>query len=81
LSDVFIPDEKDENVPEKTKVIIVGDLHGQLEDLLTIFSKFGLPNNDTCLYIFNEGLRICFVFGVTWINEMILVVKTDAETD
>jgi serine/threonine-protein phosphatase with EF-hand domain len=34
------------------KTIVVGDIHGSLEDLSTILSKHGLPS-DTTRYIFN----------------------------
>lgn len=39
-------------IPENCKFTIVGDLHGQLEDLFTIFSLNGLPS-PTNMYLFN----------------------------
>jgi len=37
---------------EDGKVIVVGDLHGQLQDLLTILDKFGFPSEKQ-RYVFN----------------------------
>jgi len=36
-----------------TKLIVVGDLHGQLADLLTIFLENGFPSPDGAQYVFN----------------------------
>eukprot|EP00668_Euglena_longa_P001310 GGOE01001550.1.p1 GENE.GGOE01001550.1~~GGOE01001550.1.p1 ORF type:complete len:870 (+),score=263.78 GGOE01001550.1:356-2611(+) len=33
--------------------VIVGDLHGQLQDLLYIIEKHGLPGPGRCMYLFN----------------------------
>eukprot|EP01080_Neovahlkampfia_damariscottae_P007521 gene7521-11845_t len=40
------------NIPKDGKLVVVGDLHGQLLDLLTIIKKFGLPSEKQT-YIFN----------------------------
>lgn len=40
------------NVPVGVQLIVVGDIHGQLEDLLTILDKNGVPSNKTW-YLFN----------------------------
>lgn len=39
-------------LPAGVRVVVVGDLHGQLEDLLTIFEKCGLPSAKTW-FLFN----------------------------
>ncbi|KAI9905171.1 hypothetical protein PsorP6_013597 [Peronosclerospora sorghi] len=39
-------------IPEDVQLIVVGDLHGQLEDLLTILDKNGVPSSNTW-YLFN----------------------------
>eukprot|EP00668_Euglena_longa_P013818 GGOE01017764.1.p1 GENE.GGOE01017764.1~~GGOE01017764.1.p1 ORF type:complete len:1917 (-),score=426.25 GGOE01017764.1:389-6061(-) len=39
-----------------TKLIIVGNLHGQLADLLCIWQKHGLPHPHGAQYVFNGGL-------------------------
>lgn len=40
------------NIPPGVTLIVVGDLHGQLEDLLTILDKNGVPSAKTW-YLFN----------------------------
>ena len=35
------------------KLVVVGDLHGQLADLLTIFANHGLPSPAGTQYVFN----------------------------
>ncbi|KAL4172734.1 hypothetical protein KRP22_007897 [Phytophthora ramorum] len=39
-------------IPSGVQLIVVGDLHGQLEDLLTILDKCGVPSSKTW-YLFN----------------------------
>jgi diadenosine tetraphosphatase ApaH/serine/threonine PP2A family protein phosphatase/Ca2+-binding EF-hand superfamily protein len=39
-------------IPVGVQLIVVGDIHGQLEDLLTILDKNGVPSNKTW-YLFN----------------------------
>jgi hypothetical protein len=39
-------------IPKEGNLIVVGDLHGQILDLLTILNKFGLPSEKQ-IYIFN----------------------------
>ncbi|KAL7678454.1 putative serine/threonine-protein phosphatase with EF-hands [Plasmopara halstedii] len=39
-------------LPMGVQMVVVGDLHGQLEDLLTIMDKIGVPNSKTW-YLFN----------------------------
>ncbi|ETO59364.1 hypothetical protein F444_22272 [Phytophthora nicotianae P1976] len=39
-------------IPMGVQLVVVGDLHGQLEDLLTIMDKNGVPNSKTW-YLFN----------------------------
>eukprot|EP00906_Rhabdomonas_costata_P030178 RCo042620 len=38
---------------EHTKLVVVGDLHGQLADLLVIFNTHGLPSPTGTQYLFN----------------------------
>lgn len=57
------PNLQEISIPENCKFTIVGDLHGQLEDLFTIFSLNGLPS-PTNMYLFNgdwvdRGLNGC----------------------
>ncbi|KAG1689245.1 hypothetical protein DVH05_028517 [Phytophthora capsici] len=40
------------DIPPGVKMVVVGDLHGQLEDLLTIMEKNGVPSNKIW-YLFN----------------------------
>ncbi|KAG2794668.1 hypothetical protein PC110_g20977 [Phytophthora cactorum] len=40
------------DIPPGGKMVVVGDLHGQLEDLLTIMEKNGVPSSKTW-YLFN----------------------------
>ncbi|ETP50198.1 hypothetical protein F442_04419 [Phytophthora nicotianae P10297] len=40
------------DIPPGVRMIVVGDLHGQLEDLLTIMEKNGVPSSKTW-YLFN----------------------------
>lgn len=42
----------DINIPVGVQLIVVGDIHGQLEDLLTILDKNGVPSAKTW-YLFN----------------------------
>uniref|UniRef100_A0A7S4T615 EF-hand domain-containing protein n=1 Tax=Alexandrium monilatum TaxID=311494 RepID=A0A7S4T615_9DINO len=42
-------------VPEEARLIIVGDTHGQLEDVLWMFFKYGLPSS-TNRYLFNGDI-------------------------
>jgi len=42
-------------LPQTSRLIIVGDLHGQLEDLLWIFLKYGAPSNAN-QYLFNGDI-------------------------
>jgi protein phosphatase len=39
-------------IPENSTLTVVGDLHGQLQDLYTIFTINGLPDEKNC-YLFN----------------------------
>eukprot|EP00808_Paulinella_micropora_P001014 g57165.t1 len=57
ISQVYLFLLEEENVvevavPQDSKLAIVGDLHGQFEDLLTIFEMNGLPSKNN-MYIFN----------------------------
>uniref|UniRef100_A0A7S3F1B8 protein-serine/threonine phosphatase n=1 Tax=Haptolina ericina TaxID=156174 RepID=A0A7S3F1B8_9EUKA len=38
--------------PEGAKLIVVGDTHGQLQDVLWIFAEYGMPSEKT-IYLFN----------------------------
>ena len=38
------------------KLIVVGNLNGQLADLLTIWQKHGLPHPEGTQYLFNGGV-------------------------
>lgn len=57
--------------PQKGRMVIVGDTHGQLEDLLWIFFKYGKPS-ETNAYFFNgdmvdrglNGMEICVLIFV-----------------
>ncbi|DAZ95176.1 TPA: hypothetical protein N0F65_012430 [Lagenidium giganteum] len=40
------------NIPSGVQLIVVGDMHGQLEDLLTIVDRNGMPSQHTW-YLFN----------------------------
>lgn len=70
------------SIPKGCKLTVVGDLHGQLPDLLHIFDKSGFPS-DTNKYIFNgdyvdrgsssiEVIVILFVLSATQPNNVIL---------
>jgi len=50
-------------LPEGTKMTIVGDLHGQLQDLFTIFTINGLPS-PTNMYFFNGDFVDRGYYGV-----------------
>ncbi|KAH3731719.1 serine/threonine protein phosphatase [Pelomyxa schiedti] len=39
-------------IPKGGKLVVVGDIHGQLTDLVTIFQAFGLPSTNN-IYLFN----------------------------
>ena len=41
------------DVPVTDSLVVVGDIHGQLADLLLIFQKYGPPNPAASHYIFN----------------------------
>lgn len=43
---------KKTSIPKDGKLIVVGDIHGQLLDLFTILRKYGLPN-EKVTYVFN----------------------------
>uniref|UniRef100_A0A8C9GRV5 Serine/threonine specific protein phosphatases domain-containing protein n=1 Tax=Piliocolobus tephrosceles TaxID=591936 RepID=A0A8C9GRV5_9PRIM len=43
------------NKPEDTKLIVLGDVHGQLNDVLWIFNRFGLPASNN-IYVFNGDI-------------------------
>lgn len=45
----------DISIPDHGKMVVVGDLHGQMDDLLTILKK-GLFPNDLNIYLFNGDL-------------------------
>lgn len=45
----------DLSIPEKGRLVVVGDLHGQLDDLLTIFKVSEFPSK-TNLYLFNGDI-------------------------
>eukprot|EP00397_Hematodinium_sp_SG-2012_P001224 GEMP01001225.1.p1 GENE.GEMP01001225.1~~GEMP01001225.1.p1 ORF type:complete len:1013 (+),score=166.81 GEMP01001225.1:176-3040(+) len=56
----LLMDEKSEcmnkiKTPELGNLIVVGDTHGQLEDLLWIFFKHGLPSREN-VYLFNGDI-------------------------
>eukprot|EP00971_Amphidinium_carterae_P285017 5658107-Amphidinium_carterae.1 len=54
------------NVDEtKQRLVVLGDMHGQLEDMLWIFLKHGLPN-PSVFYLFNGDIvdRGCFALEV-----------------
>jgi serine/threonine-protein phosphatase 5 len=38
--------------PSEAKMFICGDVHGQFEDFISIFERFGWPSDD-CYYLFN----------------------------
>jgi len=40
------------NICSGSQLIVLGDLHGQLHDIFTVLSKYGLPAQQT-LYLFN----------------------------
>ncbi|CAD7968048.1 unnamed protein product [Amoebophrya sp. A120] len=48
--------------PKKGRMVIVGDTHGQLEDLLWIFFKYGRPSS-TNVYFFNGDMVDRGMFG------------------
>ncbi|CAE7850060.1 pef-1 [Symbiodinium sp. KB8] len=59
-------------IPEAAKLVIVGDLHGQLKDLVFILKENGFPGPKT-IYLFNgdwvdrgaQGMEIlCVVFAL-----------------
>ncbi|EEH57700.1 calcineurin-like phosphoesterase [Micromonas pusilla CCMP1545] len=49
------PSVIDVAVPAGGKVVVVGDLHGQIHDLLHVFASQGLPSEKT-IYVFNGDL-------------------------
>jgi hypothetical protein len=64
------------NIPPGVQMVVVGDLHGQLEDLLTIVEKNGVPSCKTW-YLFNgdfvdrgahgvEVMLLLFVFKLLY---------------
>jgi serine/threonine-protein phosphatase 5 len=64
------PSLVDINIPsQKERVIIVGDVHGQLYDLLNIFKLNGMPSESN-IYLFNGD----FVDRGSWSVECILVL-------
>lgn len=48
-------DEPNSKNPARPRLIVVGDTHGQLRDVLWIFSKYGLPSPDN-VYLFNGDI-------------------------
>ncbi|SCM04680.1 serine/threonine protein phosphatase 7, putative [Plasmodium chabaudi chabaudi] len=40
---------------KETKLVVLGDVHGQLNDVLWLFNRFGLPSS-TNIYIFNGDI-------------------------
>eukprot|EP01063_Lacrimia_lanifica_P020344 TRINITY_DN27675_c0_g1_i1.p1 TRINITY_DN27675_c0_g1~~TRINITY_DN27675_c0_g1_i1.p1 ORF type:complete len:892 (+),score=306.47 TRINITY_DN27675_c0_g1_i1:136-2811(+) len=47
-----LPNVGQVSIPENGKVHVVGDLHGQVEDLQLILGDCGMPDSDRC-YLFN----------------------------
>ena len=58
-----LPNIYDVSLNSKASVTVVGDLHGQLLDLLHILDKSGFPNDDN-MYIFNGDFVDRGAFGV-----------------
>lgn len=59
---------------DESKMIIVGDTHGQLNDVLWIFFKFGLPDNESVYVLIYNKINcyinlICF-YAVTYLTEI-----------
>eukprot|EP00928_Gymnodinium_smaydae_P020344 TRINITY_DN17865_c0_g1_i1.p1 TRINITY_DN17865_c0_g1~~TRINITY_DN17865_c0_g1_i1.p1 ORF type:complete len:906 (-),score=202.54 TRINITY_DN17865_c0_g1_i1:7-2391(-) len=55
LVDVAIPAAGEANCKEDRKLVVVGDTHGQLNDVLWIFNRHGPPSATTS-YIFNGDI-------------------------
>lgn len=58
-----LPTLQEIHVVEGEKITVVGDLHGQLQDLFSIFSINGLPSN-TNKYLFNGDFVDRGLYGV-----------------
>lgn len=58
-----LPTLQEINVVEGEKITVIGDLHGQLQDLFSIFSINGLPSN-TNKYLFNGDFVDRGLYGV-----------------
>jgi protein phosphatase len=43
------------SIPEEKRITVIGDLHGQLQDLFTILTINGLPSEDN-MYLFNGDI-------------------------
>lgn len=54
---------------ENSRVIVVGDLHGQLHDLLKIFDQSGRPSQNQC-FVFNGN----YIGRGSWSLEVFLVL-------
>eukprot|EP00747_Dinoflagellata_sp_TGD_P065852 gnl/TRDRNA2_/TRDRNA2_154538_c0_seq3.p1 gnl/TRDRNA2_/TRDRNA2_154538_c0~~gnl/TRDRNA2_/TRDRNA2_154538_c0_seq3.p1 ORF type:complete len:1082 (-),score=204.38 gnl/TRDRNA2_/TRDRNA2_154538_c0_seq3:253-3081(-) len=79
----------DFNVPEDGQLIVVGDTHGQLEDVLTIFLAHGLPS-DKCRYLFNGDIAdrgdqassiLCLLFAFFLENPDSIVINRGNHED
>lgn len=57
-----LPTLQEINLSEGEKITVVGDLHGQLQDLFSIFSINGLPSN-TNKYLFNGDFVDRGIYG------------------
>jgi len=62
-------------VPSNTKLLVVGDLHGQFADLLHIFDTYGHPAEDTW-YLFNGDFVDRGQFAVEVVLTLVILKST-----
>jgi hypothetical protein len=70
--DNFLSCVRNLSIPQNAKVHVIGDTHGHLADVFTIFRLIGYPSR-TNIFIWNGDMTDRYYFSIVFIHQTLLI--------